>query len=436
MDENKIKRNLTAAALILVLFTVFIPLLLLFWPYGDADFFDGTADLYDLEVKKEAIFADGIRGVYIATVDNINYPSTSALNAYELAAELDDILVTVKEAGFNAIFFQVRPCADALYASNLFPTSKYLSGEQGQNADENFDPLDYLIEKAHSEGITVHAWINPLRVTNGSQNAPQHDLSKLAKSNPAVQHPDWVVCYDDGKMYFDIGYPAVTDLISAGIAELLSCYELDGVMFDDYFYPYPVYVDGKIAEFDDSVSYSLYGNGLSLDDWRRQNVNNMIKTCYNTVKELASECLFGVAPFGIWANDDGENGGSDTSGLSAYDEIYCDAVSWIEGGYVDYIAPQIYWGFESDAAPYDVLIRWWSDKIRDSKVKLLVSIGAYRYATGDFSFGELTEQLEYASENKLYGSIIYGYEQIKANVGGVAEEAIAAFSGETIAKSK
>lgn len=207
-------------------------------------------------------------------------------------------------------------------------------------------------------------------------------------------------------------------------------------MFDDYFYPYPVYVDGKIAEFDDSVSYSLYGNGLSLDDWRRQNVNNMIKTCYNTVKELASECLFGVAPFGIWANDDGENGGSDTSGLSAYDEIYCDAVSWIEGGYVDYIAPQIYWGFESDAAPYDVLIRWWSDKIRDSKVKLLVSIGAYRYATGDFSFGELTEQLEYASENKLYGSIIYGYEQIKANVGGVAEEAIAAFSGETIAKSK
>lgn len=433
MEDKKTKRRLIVAALNLIIYTVVIPFLIVFLPRilvpGDAKLeIQQTAAPHTQQLPSETAFENSLRGVYIATVSNINYPTKPGLDADELARELDVIVENVKKANLNAVFFQVRPCADAFYESNIFPTSKYLSGEQGKNADEGFDPLAYLINRAHTDGIAVHAWINPLRITDGSADFPAHELSALAESSPARQNPKWVVCYGDGKMYFDPGYEAVRDLVAVGVAEILTCYDVDGIMFDDYFYPYPVYDEnGEICFFDDSGSYDEYSGELSLAEWRRENINELIKLCYNTVKTLAPECAFGVAPFGIWANDNEENGGSATKGLSAYDEIYCDALAWVRGGYVDYLAPQLYWFFDTDAAPYATLVDWWREATEGSGVQLLVSLGAYRYEDGAPA-GELSRQLEYAYSKGVEGSILYGYEQITNNASGVQDEIISVFA--------
>ncbi len=433
MDDKKTRRRLTFAALNLIVYTVVVPFLIVFLPSvlvpGDAELEIPETTQAHIQEQDFAVGIDNsLRGVYIATVSNINYPSKQGLDADELARELDVIIENVKKANLNAIFFQVRPCADAFYESNIFPTSKFLSGEQGKGADEDFDPLAYLINRAHADGIAVHAWINPLRISDGSVASPAHELSALAETSPARQNPEWVVCYGDGKMYFDPGYEAVRDLVAVGVAEILTCYDVDGIMFDDYFYPYPVYdKNGKICVFDDSASYKEYEGELSLAEWRRENINELIKLCHNTVKTLAPECAFGVAPFGIWANDNEENGGSATKGLSAYDEIYCDSLAWVRGGYVDYIAPQIYWFFDTDAAPYAILVDWWSEAVGGSGVQLLVSLGVYRYEEGAPA-GELSRQLEYAYSRGVEGSILYGYEQITSNTSGVRDEIISVFA--------
>ncbi len=374
-----------------------------------------------------------VRGVYIASVYNINFPSKKSLSADELRAELDDIVATCIDAGLNTIYFQARPSSDALYDSKIFPTSEYLTGTQGAPLPGGFDPLAYIIEKAHTSNIKVHAWVNPLRVTVGSASAPAHDTSALAENHPARLHPEYTVAYADGKLYFDCGLPEVRTLIADGVAEIAENYDIDGVIFDDYFYPYPQNgADGKPAAFDDADSYSAYGGEMLLDDWRRDNVNKMIKGCYDAIKAVNADCEFGVAPFGIWQNNDGTNGGSDTSGLESYSAIYCDPTAWIEGGYIDYIAPQIYWRFSTTVARYDVLVRWWNTLLDGSDVKLLISHGVYNYDTWESPESEIRNQVEFARSELMYrGSILYGYEALKNNSHGLLDEVRDVFSEET-----
>lgn len=359
-----------------------------------------------------------LRGVWIASVGNINYPTQSGLTAEQLKEELDEIVEKCEAYGLNAIFFQVRPAADALYVSDIFPTSQYLTGVQGEAFPDGFDSLAYLIEIAGEKDIDVHAWVNPLRITYGSATTPRHDLADLAESHPARQNPEWTVAYADGKLYFDAGIPEVRTLICDGVREIVAGYDVAGVVFDDYFYPYPTSVtqDGKtvIAEFDDEDTYRIYGGDFdSKADWRRDNINQIVEGCYNAVKETDPDCLFGVAPFGIWRNNDGQNGGSDTSGLDSYTQIYCDALTWIKGGYLDYIAPQIYWQFSTGVARYDVLCRWWNAQVDGTGVDLLISHAAYRSA----EFGtenEIRNQVEFArSELGYRGSIFYGWDAIR-----------------------
>ena len=365
-----------------------------------------------------------VRGVYIATVYNINYPSKRGFSAGELRAELDDIIKACLDANLNAIYFQVRPSADALYKSEIFPTSEYLTGTQGAPLADGFDPLEYLVGSAHEKGIAVHAWVNPLRVTVGSAGAPRHDTATLAEGHPARENPDYAVPYADGRLYFDCGNPDVRELIADSVMEIAANYDVDGIIFDDYFYPYPVYDEsGKLASFDDGASYALYGGGMTLDDWRRDNVNKMIEGCYNAIKSVRADCEFGVAPFGIWQNNDGTNGGSDTSGLESYSAIYCDPTAWIKGGYIDYIAPQIYWRFSTGVARYDVLVRWWSTLLEGTDIDLLISHGVYNYDTWEDPENELLTQVEFArSEPSYRGSILYGYAALKANSNGLLDE--------------
>lgn len=397
-----------------------------------------------MDSAANALYAQGYenikdehRGVYIATAYNIDFPSKPGLDAETLAKELDDIVDTVEAIGGNAIYFQVRPNSDALYASRLFPVSSYLTGEVDGELPDGFDPLEYLVETAHAREIEVHAWVNPLRVTRGSLSNPKTDTSLLAESNPARISPYMTVEYA-GELYYNPGLAEVRALVAAGVAEIVERYDVDGVLFDDYFYPYPEKgADGEIIEFDDSSAYELFGGNYELDDWRRLNINNLIKMCYETVKETDADCRFGVAPFGIWQNDNGENGGSDTLGMEAYSAIYCDALAWAEGGYVDYIAPQIYWSFSQSNAAYDVIADWWNSRLDGTGVELYVSHAAYRYGTDSWTeagvVDEMTAQLRYARRLISYkGSLMYGYAEIRDNIDGISEELAAAYSDEVI----
>lgn len=369
-----------------------------------------------------------IRGVWIASTYNIDYPTRTDLSAAELKSELDAIIATCVKNGLNTVFFQVRPTADALYKSDIFPVSSVLN-TKGQLL---FDPLEYLVEEGHKNNIFVHAWVNPLRITMNS-----HDLDALPEMSPARKNPDWVVPYDDGKLYFNAGIPEVWQLVADGVGEIVTKYDVDGVVFDDYFYPYPVYDElGLTVEFDDANEFAKYGAGYGeIGDWRRDNINKMVKLCYETVHRIDPECIFGISPAGVWQNNDGKNGGSNTTGFEAYKSLYCDALAWIEGGYIDYICPQIYWTFDSKSTPYDVVLRWWNTALDGSEVKLYVANASYRYEEGEWAdpTGQLAEQITFARQEKYYrGSICYGYDEINRNIRGAADDLATAYKNEII----
>ncbi len=373
--------------------------------------------------------ASEVRGVYIASVYNIDFPSRANLSAAALKAELDGILNTAADAGLNTVFFQVRPTADALYDSDIFPVSTVLF----TNGKLSFDPLSYLIEQAHKRNIFVHAWVNPLRVTAGSAANPKTNIADLPAGSPAKAHPEWTVAYADGKLYFDAGYPEVRQLVADGVAEIVRKYNVDGILFDDYFYPYPVSENGVTVGFDDSASYALYGGNMPRGDWRRQNINQMIELVYDTVHNISEDVRFGVAPFGIWQNDDGKNGGSATRGLESYSAIYCDPVSWARGGYIDYIAPQLYWRFSTAVAPYGELVRFWNRMLDGTGTDLLISHAAYNYDEWSDPAGEMSEQIRYARTALTYrGSIFYGYDEIRRNLHTIADELSAAYAEKII----
>ncbi len=369
---------------------------------------------------------DEMRGVWVASIGNLNYPSDKGLSKKELQAELDEILETCSEIGFNTIFFQVRPCGDALYKSEVFPQSEYVSGEQGKEADGSFDSLEYLLSKAKDYNISVHAWLNPFRATNGSASKPQLDRSALSENNPARLHPEYTVAFADGKLYYNPGLPEVRELIVSEIKYICENYPgLSGIHIDDYFYPYP---SGK-AEFEDGEAYEKYGNGQSIADFRRSSVNAFVKSAYEAVKSVSTDLRFGVSPFGIWANKGSDTyiTGSESTGLEAYSTLYCDAIAWARGGYVDYLVPQVYWSFETKAAPFDVIARWWNANLDGTGVDLYIGHGAYKAA--DYAEGEMIRQLEFARALlTCRGSAFYGYADISKNTAGLFDDLKSAFS--------
>ncbi len=355
-----------------------------------------------------------MRGMWIPTTLNIAFPSKAGLDDKTLAKELDDIVNKAYENKINSLFFQVRPTADALYNSDIFPSSIYLTENQ-TNTENSFDCLEYLLKKAAEYNIDVHAWVNPYRVTMSEK-----DKEKMSTLSPAVKYSDLTVLYADGKTYFDPGEPLVQSLVVDGVKELVEKYPtLAGVHFDDYFYPYP---SGN-AEFDDEDTYKKYGGTMDKSDWRRQNVNTLIEQTYKAIKEINEDCVFGVSVFGIWANKSSNTPvvGSETNGLEAYNSLYCDALAWAKGGYVDYIAPQNYWSMDTVAAPFDDVARWWNANLDGTGVDLYIGHAAYK--SGEYKEGEIYRQIEFCRTLSCYkGSIFYGYENICENVGGVSDD--------------
>lgn len=342
------------------------------------------------------ISTDEMKGIWVATVANIDYPSTKTTDASSLKSQADTIINKAKAMGFNTIFLQVRPCADSFYRSNIFPWSKYLTGTQGQAPSGGFDPLEYYITKAHEKGMELHAWINPYRVTNSSNDT-------LIASHPAAQNA-WLTVTHGGKIYWNPGLPQAQKIIADGAKEIVDNYDVDGIHIDDYFYP-----NEKNENFNDTAAFISYGNGMNLGDWRR---SNTYKTVQN-LKKIADDAgvLFGVSPFGIWANKSSSSLGSYTNGNQSYYVMFADSRQWVKDGLVDYIAPQIYWPFSLSIARYDVLVDWWCDVVRGTDVDLYIGQGAYRYAQGDWTnLNEITRQIAYhRSKPEVDGFIMYTY---------------------------
>ncbi len=258
-------------------------------------------------------------------------------------------LNSLQKAGINAIIFQVRPEADALYASRLEPWSRFLTGVQGKAPEPYWDPMQFMIDECHKRGMEFHAWINPYRTktTLKSELAPNHVYNI---------HPEWFVTYGD-QLYFDPALPESRRHICMVVSDIVSRYDVDAIHMDDYFYPYPI----KGKDFPDDASFARFGGGFSnKGDWRRSNVNVLIKKLHETIREIKPWVKFGVSPFGIYRNESSDPLGSKTKGLQNYDDLYADVLLWTREGWIDYNIPQIYWHIGHPVADYETLVKWWA----------------------------------------------------------------------------
>ena len=363
-----------------------------------------------MPVSADTFEAKEMRGLWVATVVNIDYPSKPTTDIEGLKSEAVKILETARKTGLNAIFLQVRPTADAFYKSDYFPWSKYLTGTLGKAPAGGFDPLQFWIDEAHKRGLELHAWINPYRITKKS-GSEKPSLSTLSANHPARLHPDWVVKYSDGNLYFNPGIPEVRQLIINGVLELVNRYDIDGIHFDDYFYP------GR--DFEDSATYKKYGQGyVSVGDWRRANITALVTEVAQGIKAAGRDVRFGISPFGIWANRKSNALGSDTNGAESNYDHYADTRSWVKSGIIDYIAPQLYWNIGYSVADYSKLLTWWKNVVSGTAVDLYIGQAAYRannasQSSSWYGVSEIEKQLLLNSTYpEVKGSLFYNYSAL------------------------
>lgn len=287
------------------------------------------------------------RGAWLHVIGQTQWQGKSTEQAKRY---IEDQFQKLQDAGCNAVIFQVRPTADAVYRSEIEPWSAWLTGKRGKAPVPEWDPMEFAIEEAHKRGMEFHAWLNPYRVTsNAKEVLPANHLSK--------KEPYRFVKFN-GQTFFDPAYKENRDHICKIVDDIVSRYDIDGIHIDDYFYPYPA--NGKKFQGDDA-SYRKFGNGMNRNDWRRHNVDLLIEELHSTIKSRKPWVRFGVSPFGIWRNKTSDSRGSSTSGLQNYDDLYADVLLWAKNGWIDYLAPQLYWTLDMKAAPSRHLAQWWND---------------------------------------------------------------------------
>lgn len=306
------------------------------------------------------------RGVWIATVDNIDWPLPQQYNAEDQKREFIRQLDLHQRNGMNAVIVQVRPATDAFYPSPYEPWSQWLTGKQGRPPAPYYDPLQFMIEEAHKRGFEFHAWLNPYRanVAIGKASIAPNHITKL--------HPEWFVSYG-GKLYFDPGNKEGQKWVTDVVRDIVKRYDVDAIHMDDYFYPYRV--PGK--EFPDWKTFQQYGAGMSKDEWRRSNTDSIIVALNKAIKEEKPWVKFGISPFGVWRNESQDPMGSATqAGVTNYDDLYADILLWTENGWIDYVVPQLYWEMGHPKAAYETLIEWWSKNTHGRH--LYIGHGVYR----------------------------------------------------------
>ena len=350
-----------------------------------------------------------MRGLWVASVINLDWPSKPGLSNEQMIAEADAILNRAAEIGINAIFLQVRPAGDAMYSSSIFPWSKYITGTQGQAPAGGWSPLRHWINGAHSRGIELHAWINPYRVTHADSNIT--DVARLSANNPARMNPAWARAHGNA-LFLDPGLPEVRRLIVNGVVELITNYNVDGIHFDDYFYP------GR--DFNDAATFAAFGAGWnSIHDWRREQVNTLLRDTRQAIRATRPEVQFGISPFAIWQNRGTDPLGSNTRGRESYHQIYSDSRRWVKEGWVDYIVPQIYWHMGFDIADFVTVLHWWRDVTEGTGVDLYIGMAAWRDARNENNWsGEILRQLEYSSRYPgVDGHVFFRARYVMGRVG-------------------
>lgn len=353
-----------------------------------------------------------MRGAWISTI-NGDWPSADARSSAEKQKqEFTKTLDDLKGMGINAVFVQVRASGDALYPSSLVPWSKYLTNTQGKNP--GYDPLQFMISEAHERGMEFHAWFNPFRANSTGTT------SGLAANHVAIQHPEWIV-KNGSQLYINPGIPAARQHVIKAIMEVVNGYDIDGVHLDDYFYPYS-------GTFDDDATFEAYNaNKISnKGDWRRDNVNSFVQDLGKTIHASKPKVQFGISPFGVWRNKSQDITGSDTkAGVTAYDTTYADVRTWINKGWIDYVAPQIYWSIGFPAAGYDKLVAWWSNEVKNTDVKLYIGHSPYKIGTpekGWQSAQEIIKQLELNENYKqVKGDIYFSAQHLRKNPYGLIQ---------------
>lgn len=347
------------------------------------------------------------RGVWIHTVGNYRYRT---MTAEAIQKEWIVLLDSFQHAGINAVIFQVRPQADAFYNSKLEPWSRYLTGEQGKAPAPLWDPLAFMINACHQRGMQLHAWLNPYRVTSSESDV----LSKMNKKRSKL------FIHYGKQLYYDPGQPDSRKIVNKVVEDVVSRYDVDGIHFDDYFYPYPI----KGEEFNDNTSFKKYGKkqGFTKDEkgsWRRNNVDQLIKEVYETVHNAKPWVVFGVSPFGIYRNigDTPDGSGSKTNGLSDYSDLYANVVLWQKNHWVDYVAPQLYWKIGNPAADYATLIDWWSKNSYGTNIYIGQSILTFKEPDlKDAKKNQFAEKMRLVRETpNIQGNIWWSGAQLLEN---------------------
>lgn len=359
------------------------------------------------------------RAMWIATVSNVDWPSASGLSATRQRTELLRLLDVAVQRRLNTVILQVRPAADALWPSRLEPWSQWLSGEQG--VDPGWDPLGTALAEAHARGLQLHAWFNPYRVAN------HDDPDRLSHEHPARRNPDWTVAYG-GKLYYNPGLPEVRLFVQDAMFDAISRYPVDGVHWDDYFYPYPA--AGEY--FDDDEAYALYGGAFrTRADWRRDNTDTLVREMSERLRQVRPAARFGVSPFAIWRNSDRDPQGSATRGLSTYDDLYADTRTWVREGWVDYVAPQAYWEIGHPTADYADIVPWWAGTVAGTGVELYVGEALYRCDADSPTAawrdpGELSRHLSFAKGYpQVRGHAYFSARQVAADPNGAMARVVA-----------
>ncbi|MEH0155390.1 family 10 glycosylhydrolase [Limibacter armeniacum] len=348
------------------------------------------------------------RGVWIATVNNIDWPSKQGLTSDEQKEELVDLIDFHKSNGINAIIVQVRAAGDALYPSNIAPWSASLSGKQGDAPEPFYDPLKFMIDEAHKRGMEFHAWLNPFRVVSNIQRAD------LSANHISKLHPEWVLTYGHMKI-LNPGIPEVREHLTEVIREIIQNYKVDAIHFDDYFYPYPDFG----ATLKDKNTYYRYRNdAANIHDWRRENINQFIEGIHKLIINEKPMIKFGVSPFGVWRNERESVYGSPTrSGYTCYDHLYADVRFWLQQGWIDYVAPQVYQSTEHKNIPYEKLVDWWSHNTFGKH--LYIGHAAYRVGesleNGWRNKEELPKQVRHNRAVSTNGSVMYSSKALKYN---------------------
>lgn len=394
-------------------------------------------------VAKESEF----RGVWVATIEQIDFKQH--MTAASFRKDFLTVLQNLKNAGFTALIFQVRPMNDAFYPSEISPYSKWMTGTEGKTFTDEpaFDPMKYMVTETRKAGLEFHAWLNPYRVANGISVSKKKYLDSLDKKNFARQKQYLVLEYkgSDGKtnLILNPGEPEVMNYLFRVVLEIVQKYQVDAIHMDDYFYPY-----GGLPEQADKKTYENYGakKKLTLEEWRRDNVNSLVRnmhillTRFNQSRKRSVQ--FGISPFGIWANTplsvklhpknskkkfQSMPEGSLTAGTQSYFEQYADSRKWVREGWVDYIVPQLYWNFDHDVAAYAALTDWWAKTVRGTKVKLYTGHGFYRLNKGtSWNKDEIPDQLIFNNNfAEVCGCAFFSYIRIFEPDNAVQREAAA-----------